>query len=67
MLRGIFEITSDTKAPISIVEIGADAKPWNINAKMEEYKKHREEENKNPGQLKLKYVGEITPKDFFEN
>ena len=44
---------------------GKIAKPWNINAKMEEYKKHREEENKNPGQLKLKYVGEISPSELF--
>lgn len=44
---------------------GKIAKPWNINAKMEEYRKQWEEENKNPGLLKLKYVGEISPSELF--
>lgn len=42
------------------------AKPWNINAKMDEYRKQREEENKNQGKLKLNFVGEISPSELFK-
>ena len=41
------------------------AKSWNVNIKIEEYRKRLQEENKNPGQLKLKYVGEISPSELF--
>ena len=42
------------------------AKPWDINAKMDEYRKQREEENKNQGKLKLNFVGEISPSELFK-
>ncbi len=42
------------------------AKPWDINMKMEEYRRKQEEENNNQGKLKLKFVGEISPSELFK-
>ncbi len=67
MSEFIEPVLKELEKYVPAVDKGKIAKPWNINAKMEEYRKQWEEENKNPGLLKLKYVGEITPKDFFEN
>ena len=42
------------------------AKSWNVNIKIEEYRKRLQEENKNPGQLNFNYVGEIRPDELFK-
>lgn len=67
MSEFIEPVLAELEKYVPSADKGKIAKPWNMNAKMEEYRKHRDEENKNPGQLKLKYVGEITSKKFFEN
>ena len=45
---------------------GKIAKPWDINMKMEEYRRKQEEENNNQGKLKLKFVGEISSSELFK-
>ena len=66
MSEYIEPVLKELEKYVPTADKGKIAKPWDINMKMEEYRRKQEEENNNQGKLKLKFVGEISSSELFK-
>ena len=58
----------DLEKYLSKEEQGKLLKPWTINqTRAQVVEKWQKTHTSNPNELRIKFVGEITPKKFFEN